>query len=99
MAPDAPLKRRLSRHCLVSRFRSLLLKRFSIRRSQEKGAPMGAEHNIENLDAERLASLARQYYAVRFHNPERIGCPPSGVIVSVVKHRQAPEDALREHMF
>jgi hypothetical protein len=51
------------------------------------------------LDAEELASLARRYYAARFPNPQRLGCPPPGDIIKVVGNRQAPDEALREHLF
>src|SRR5215510_5776456 len=56
-------------------------------------------NNIRDLDAEVLASLARRYYAARFPNPQRLGCPPPGEIVKVVMSRQAPDEALREHLF
>jgi hypothetical protein len=61
---------------------------------------MDTEGNkISYLDAEELASLARRYYAARFPNPERLGCPPPGEIARVVRHRQMPDQALREHLF
>jgi hypothetical protein len=56
-------------------------------------------NNIRDLDAEELASLARRYYAARFPNPQRLGCPPPGEIIKVVMSRQALEEALREHLF
>ena len=56
-------------------------------------------NNIRDLDAEELASLARRYYAARFPNPHRLGCPPPGEINKVVMSRQAPDEALREHLF
>jgi hypothetical protein len=56
-------------------------------------------NNIRDLNAEELASLARRYYAARFPNPRRLGCPPPGEIVKVVRSRQAPDEALREHLF
>jgi hypothetical protein len=56
-------------------------------------------NNIRDLDAEELASLARGYYAARFPNPERLGCPPAGEIINVVMSRQAPDEVLREHLF
>jgi hypothetical protein len=56
-------------------------------------------NNIRDMDAEELASLARRYYAARFPNPHRLGCPPPGEIIKVVMSRQAPDEALREHLF
>jgi hypothetical protein len=56
-------------------------------------------NNIRDLDEEELASLARRYYAARFPNPQRIGCPFPGEIIKVVMSRQAPDEALREHLF
>jgi len=56
-------------------------------------------NNIRDLDGEELASLARRYYAARFPNPQRLGCPPSGDITKVVMSRHAPDEALREHLF
>jgi hypothetical protein len=56
-------------------------------------------NNIRDLDAEELASLARRYYATRFPNPQRLGCPSPGEVIQVVMSRQAPDEALREHMF
>src|SRR5262245_39903776 len=56
-------------------------------------------NNIRDLDAEDLASLARRYYAARFPNPHRLDCPPPGEIIEVVMSRQAPDEALREHLF
>jgi hypothetical protein len=56
-------------------------------------------NNIRDLDAEELASLARRYYAARFPNPQRLGCPLPGEIIKVVRSRQAPDEALREHLF
>jgi hypothetical protein len=56
-------------------------------------------NNIRDLDAEELASLARRYYAARFPNPQRLGCPPPGEIIKVVMSCQAPGEALREHLF
>jgi len=56
-------------------------------------------NNIRDVDTEGLASLARQYYAARFPNPQRLGCPPPGEIIKVVMSRQAPDEALREHLF
>ena len=41
-------------------------------------------NNIRDLDAEELASLARRYYAARFPNPQRLGCPPPGEIINIV---------------
>src|SRR5215475_12227078 len=56
-------------------------------------------NNIRVVDAEELASLARRYYAARFPNPQRLGCPPPGDIFKIVGNRQAPDEALREHLF
>jgi len=56
-------------------------------------------NNIRDLDAEELASLARRYYAARFPNLQRLGCPPPGEIIKVVMSCQAPYEALREHLF
>src|SRR5262245_20921505 len=56
-------------------------------------------NNIRDLDAEELASLARRYYAASFPNPQRLGCPPPGEIINVVRSRQTPDEALREHLF
>jgi hypothetical protein len=55
--------------------------------------------NIMDVDVEELASLARRYYAARFPNPQRLGCPPPGEITKVVRSRQAPDESLREHLF
>jgi hypothetical protein len=61
---------------------------------------MDTEGNtISNFDVEELASLARRYYGARFPNPERLGCPPPGEIIKVVRQRQIPDEALREHLF
>jgi hypothetical protein len=56
-------------------------------------------NKIKCLDAEGLASRARQYYAERFPNPQRLGCPPPGEILRVVRQRQLPDQAMREHLF
>ncbi len=56
-------------------------------------------NNIRDVDAEELASLARRYYAARFPNPQRLDCPPPGDIIKIVGNRQAPDEALREHLF
>src|SRR5215475_7448156 len=61
---------------------------------------MDTEGNkIKYLDAEELTTLARRYYATRNPNPDRLGCPSSGEINEVVRQRQAPNQALREHLF
>lgn len=61
---------------------------------------MDTEGNkISYLDAEELASLARRYYGSRFPNPQRLGCPPPGEIIKVVRQRQIPDQALRDHLF
>src|SRR5262245_55988316 len=61
---------------------------------------METEGNIiRDLDEKELASLARGYYAARFPNPQRLGCPPPGEIIKVVMSRRAPDEALREHLF
>jgi hypothetical protein len=61
---------------------------------------MDTEGNkIKDLNAEELASRARRYYAERFPNPQRLGCPPPGEITRVVRQRQLPDQALREHLF
>src|SRR5215475_1678723 len=61
---------------------------------------MDTEGNkIKYLDAEELTTLARRYYATRNPNPDRLGCPPSDEINNVVRQRQAPNQALREHLF
>jgi hypothetical protein len=56
-------------------------------------------NSIKSLDVEELASHARRYYAARFPNPQRLGCPPPGEINKVVRGSQAPDEALREHLF
>lgn len=56
-------------------------------------------NSIRDLGAEELASLARRYYATRFPNPQRLGCPPPGEIIEVVRSRQGPDEALHEHLF
>jgi len=56
-------------------------------------------NNIRDLDAEDLASLARRYYAARFPNPQRLGCPPPGEIIKIVRSRHAPDETLLEHLF
>lgn len=56
-------------------------------------------NNIRDLDAEELASLARRYYAARFPNPQRRGCPLPGEIINIVGSRQAPDETLLEHLF
>ena len=56
-------------------------------------------NNIRDLDAEELASLARRYYAARFPNPQRLGCPPPGEIINIVRSRHAPDETLLEHLF
>jgi hypothetical protein len=56
-------------------------------------------NNIRGLDAEELASLARRYYATRFPNPQRLGCPLPGDVIKIVRSRQAPDEALLEHLF
>ena len=55
--------------------------------------------NIKDLDAEDLASLARRYYASRFPNPQRLGCPPPGEIIKIVRSRHAPDETLLDHLF
>jgi hypothetical protein len=57
------------------------------------------ENKIKYLDAEEMATMARRYYAARFPNPQRLGCPPAGEIIGVVRRRQAPGQVLREHLF
>ena len=56
-------------------------------------------NNIRDLDAEDLASIARRYYAARFPNPQRLGCPPAGEIIKIVRSRRAPDEDLLEHLF
>lgn len=56
-------------------------------------------NNIRDLDAEELASLARRYYAARFPNPQRLGCPPPGEIIKIVRSRHSPDETLLEHLF
>jgi hypothetical protein len=56
-------------------------------------------NNIRDLDAEDLASLARRYYARRFPNPQRFGCPPPGEIIKIVSTRHRPGETLLEHLF
>lgn len=56
-------------------------------------------NNIRDLDAEELASLARRYYAARFPNPQRLGCPPPGEIINIVRSRHAPDETLLDHLF
>jgi hypothetical protein len=56
-------------------------------------------NNIKGLNVEELASLARRYYAARFPNPQRLGCPPPSEIKKVVRGAKAPDEALREHLF
>jgi hypothetical protein len=56
-------------------------------------------NNIKGLDAEELASLARRYYAAHFPNPRRVGCQPPDEIIKIVRGRQVPNEALREHLF
>src|SRR5262245_4190153 len=56
-------------------------------------------NNIRDLDAEELASLARRYYAARFPNPQRLGCPSPGEIIKIVRSRRAPDEALLDHLF
>ncbi len=57
------------------------------------------ENEIKDLDAEELVTLARRYYATRFPNPQRLGCPPPGEIIKAVSQRRAPDQASREHLF
>ena len=57
------------------------------------------ENEIKDMDAEDLASLARRYYATRFPNPRRIGCPPPGDTTKAASGRRAPDRALRKHLF
>jgi hypothetical protein len=57
------------------------------------------ENEIKDLDAEDLAPLARRYYATRFPNPQRLGCPSPGEITKVAPRRRAPDQALRERLF
>lgn len=57
------------------------------------------ENNFNDPDAEDLTLLARRYYAARFPNPQRLGCPPPGEIVKVVKLGRVPDQTLREHLF
>ncbi|MGH9751307.1 MAG: hypothetical protein ACREA2_00855 [Blastocatellia bacterium] len=57
------------------------------------------ENEINDPDAEGVSSLARQYYATRFPNPQRLGCPSPGKIIHVVNRRQVPDQVLREHLF
>jgi hypothetical protein len=56
-------------------------------------------NNIRGLDGDELASLARRYYTARFPNPQRLGCPPPDEIIKVVRSRQAPDEALLDHLF
>jgi len=53
---------------------------------------------VEN-EVEDLVTLARRYYATRFPNPQRLGCPPPGEITKVASRRLAPDQALRERLF
>lgn len=57
------------------------------------------ENEIKDLDAEALTSLARLYYTTRFPNPQRLGCPLTGEIITVVGRRRVPDQDLREHLF
>src|SRR5262245_25793974 len=57
------------------------------------------DNKVKDLNAEELASIARRYYAARFPNPQRFGCPSPGEISNVVRLRQIPDQTLREHLF
>jgi hypothetical protein len=57
------------------------------------------DNKIKYLGVEELASLARRYYAARFPNPQRFGCPSPGEIIRVVEQRKAPDQDLRDHLF
>src|SRR5262249_12111638 len=57
------------------------------------------ENKVKDMDAEALAAIARRYYAARFPNPQRLGCPPPGEIFRGVSLREVADQALRDHLF
>lgn len=48
---------------------------------------------------EDITRLAQEHFAQGFPNPQRIGCPAPGTLTSLIHRRQAPDEALHEHLF
>ncbi len=50
-------------------------------------------------DATELSAIAQHYFATRFINPQRHGCPAPGMLQTLVRSAQLPDDELHAHLF
>lgn len=48
---------------------------------------------------EEITALAQTYFATDFPNSERLGCPTTATLRSLVRADELPDDLLRAHMF
>lgn len=48
---------------------------------------------------ETFVASAQEHFASAFPNPQRKECPPAGVIQTIVKSEQLPDDLLQAHLF
>ena len=49
--------------------------------------------------AAALSAVAQRYFATRFPNPQRHGCPAAGTLQAVVQAARLPEAELQTHLF
>ncbi len=64
--------------------------------------PEGADKQLAPdflISPEALAEMAREYFAIDFPNPERIGCPAPGTIQETARAGQLPSVEMRAHVF
>ena len=55
--------------------------------------------NEDSPEVEAFVASAQQHFASAFPNPQREGCPAPGVIQTVVRSEQLPDDTLQTHLF
>lgn len=61
-----------------------------------------ADHQQQPLKKEatdEFVSLARDYFAEEFPNPERKGCPPQAHLAAAIDSGKLPDESLRSHLF
>lgn len=62
-------------------------------RADDQREPLATENTDE------FVSLAREYFAGDFPNPERKGCPPRADLEATIQSGKLPDDTLRQHLF
>ncbi|MBL8191945.1 MAG: hypothetical protein JNK38_28295 [Acidobacteria bacterium] len=55
--------------------------------------------NEDSPEVEAFVASAQRHFASAFPNPQREGCPALGVIQTVVRSEQLPDDMLQAHLF